>query len=119
MNIVKKQNLLLVKKVSKYIKPYTLKLILLFLCILCGILFSLVQPLLWGEIITDLFKKDINSVYTNIKYVLMASIANSIVNFIQSYLFNFSTTNIVYDLKTDMYNKILDFPIKVYLTKLV
>lgn len=50
----------------------------------------------------------------DIKYFSAISILLLIVKFVESYLFNFLTTSIVYDLKIDMYNQILNFPIKIF-----
>lgn len=84
------------------------------LCILSEIICSLLQPLLWGKIIQDLLGKSLELVCMDIKYFSAISILLLIVKFVESYLFNFLTTSIVYDLKIDMYNQILNFPIKIF-----
>jgi len=86
----------------------------LFLSILGEIIFSLLQPLLWGKIIQELLQKDLKLIYMNILYFLIASILQLALKFIQSYLFSFLTSNIIYDLKIDMYKHILNFQIKVF-----
>lgn len=114
MSIIKTQDLKLLKRLYKYVKPYRIKLLILFVCILGEILFSLMQPLLWGKIIEEIFKKSLNLVYINIFYVLIMVMFQLIFKFIGSYLFKFLTNNIVYDLKTDMYKQILNFPIRIF-----
>lgn len=86
----------------------------MFLSILGEIIFSLLQPLLWGKIIQELLQKDLKLIYMNILYFLIASILQLALKFIQSYLFSFLTSNIIYDLKIDMYKHILNFQIKVF-----
>ncbi|ELC8451567.1 ABC transporter ATP-binding protein [Clostridium perfringens] len=114
MSIIKTQDLKLLKRLYKYVKPYRIKLLILFVCIFGEILFSLMQPLLWGKIIEEIFKKSLNLVYINIFYVLIMVMFQLIFKFIGSYLFKFLTNNIVYDLKTDMYKQILNFPIRIF-----
>lgn len=114
MKLISENKLILIKRLFKYVKPYIFKLILLSLCILSEIICSLLQPLLWGKIIQDLLGKSLELVCMDIKYFSAISILLLIVKFVESYLFNFLTTSIVYDLKIDMYNQILNFPIKIF-----
>lgn len=104
----------LFKRSFKYAIPYKLKLVLTFFCIIFSIIFGLVQPLIWGKLLTKLFSREFSGLIIFIIYLTILFILESLVNFLKSYLFFSVSENIVYDLKRDMYNKMLNLPIKVF-----
>jgi ABC-type multidrug transport system fused ATPase/permease subunit len=104
----------LIRRALKYINPYKIRFFVTFLCILLGIGFSLIQPLILGKLLTSLFEKNFNSVISCVKYVVILFIFQAVVGAFQNYLFSFLTENINYDFKRDMYKKILDLPVKAF-----
>ena len=112
--MLNKADLILIRRAMQYIKPYKIKFVLAFLCILSGIAFSLVQPLIWAKVLSNIFNKNINLVYINVCYIAILFILQLIINFIQSFLFGHINNSIIYDIKYDMYNKILNLPIKAF-----
>lgn len=111
---INKKDLLLLYRAIKYIKPYLIKYISAFICILSNIGFELIQPLIWANMLANLFDKNIDGVLKNILYMSIFFLAETIVSFLQSYLFTFLSQNIISDIKNDMYNKLLSLPIKAF-----
>lgn len=104
----------LVKRALSYLYPYKLRFITALACISLGVVFNLIHPYLWGKILSSLFIKDIDLVMINIGYLLITYIFQELTNFLQYYLFSFLSGNIVHDIKKDMYQKLLDLPIKAF-----
>ncbi len=109
-----KNDFLLLGKALVYIKPYKIRFLLTFLCIISSILFGLIQPLLWGKIVTGLFSKDLKNIIPLVLYLVLLYVSQSAIGFFQSYLFSSLSENIVYNIKGDMYKKIFDLPIKAF-----
>jgi len=109
-----KKDMLLLKRSAQYGKPYVFRLALTFLCVLAGIAFDLVTPLFWARIITSLFAKDTHTLAYNLAYIFATYILKVLISFCQGYLFNYINHHIIYDLKKDMYEKILNLPVKAF-----
>ncbi|NFV14386.1 ABC transporter ATP-binding protein [Clostridium sporogenes] len=114
LNIISKSDKILIKRALNYIKPYKTRFSILFLCILFNIIFGLVQPLIWGNLITDIFSSNYTNVILNILYVSILYVLQLIISYTQSYLFIFLNNNIICNLKNDMFNSILNLPIKAF-----
>ncbi|MCW6087214.1 ABC transporter ATP-binding protein [Clostridium sporogenes] len=114
LNIISKSDKILIKRALNYIKPYKTRFSILFLCILFNIIFGLVQPLIWGNLITDIFNSNHTNVILNILYVSILYVLQLIISYTQSYLFIFLNNNIICNLKNDMFNSILNLPIKAF-----
>jgi ABC-type multidrug transport system fused ATPase/permease subunit len=112
--ILNQKDLALIKRALKYIKPYKVKFSLAFLCILSGIGFGLIQPLIWAKLLVNLFNSDFKGVMLNIVFITALYVFQSAISFAQSYLFSFLSENIIFDLKQDIYKKILELPIKAF-----
>ncbi len=112
--IISKNDFLLIKRALKYVKPFRIRFICLFICVISGIIIGLLQPLIWANIITNLFAKNFNEVLLNIIYVSALFIMQTIIGFIQSFLFSTLNESIIRDLKYDMYKKTLDLPVKAF-----
>ncbi len=111
---ISKEDIQLIKRAVKYIKPYKMKYSLAFICILSGIGIGLIQPLVWGNLLSNLFDKGYNKVLINILYLSIIYILQAAVGFFQSYLVSFLSENIIFDLKRDIYHKILNLPVKAF-----
>ncbi|AUN00382.1 ABC transporter ATP-binding protein [Clostridium botulinum] len=114
LNIISKSDKILIKRALNYIKPYKTRFSILFLCILFNIIFGLVQPLIWGNLITDIFSSNYTNVILNILYVSILYALQLIISYTQSYLFIFLNNNIICNLKNDMFSSILNLPIKAF-----
>ena len=105
---------MLIKRSLTYIKPYKVKFAGAFTCIVSSIGFGIIQPLIWGTLVTSLFKKDSHEVVISLIYILVLNVAESGIGFLESYLFTILGNNIIYDLKRDTYEKILNLPVKAF-----
>lgn len=114
LKILGKEDCQLLKRACQYIRPYKLKFLLAFLCILSGIGFGVVQPLLWAKVITSLFQKNFEQLLGLIGFLLALHVLETLMGFLQSYLFGYLNQNIIFDLKTSVYQKILDLPVKAF-----
>lgn len=114
LKYINKKDLLLLYRAIKYIKPYLAKFVLSFICILSSIGFELIQPLIWADMLVNLFDKNFDGVLRNILYMSIFYIVETTVGFLQSYLFANLNQNIIYDLKTDMFKKVLSLPAKAF-----
>lgn len=116
MNIktISKSDMELIKRAITYLKPYRIKFFITFICILFVILFSLIQPLMWATLITDIFNKRYTNIVLNVSAIIVLYIIQIILSFIETYLFTSIDSNIVYDLKNDMYKSILELPSKAF-----
>lgn len=114
IKIIKSQDLKLLKRAFKYIKPYFFKLSFVFICIVSTIIFGIVQPLLSGRIIVFLTSKNISEIIINLEYIVILYVMNIGVGYIQSYILSLVNNGILYDICHDMYRKILDLPLRVF-----
>lgn len=111
---LKQEDFLLIKRALKYINPYKIKFILAFFCILTGIIFGILQPLVWGRLLTSLFSKNFNEVLFNILKIACIFLIQGVAGFFQTYFLSYLSNHIIFDLKKDMYSKILNLPIKAF-----
>lgn len=104
----------LLKRAIRYILPYKLKFVVSFICILSGIGFGLVQPLIWGKFITCLFEKKFELAIINMLYISVLFLVETLVRFMQNYFLSFLNESVISDIKKDMYEKIIDMPVKAF-----
>lgn len=64
--------------------------------------------------IVDLFNKDFNQVLNKAFVITVLFILESVANFIKGYIFSYLSSNIIYDLKKDIFSKILDLPPRAF-----
>ena len=81
---------------------------------LLGIAIGLIQPFLWAKVLSSLFSKNSNQLITIIVYQIVLFILQIIIGHLQAYLFATLNQKIVFDLKQDLFKKILDLPIKAF-----
>ena len=112
--MITKNDFKLIKRALIYIKPYKFRFLLSFLCIIFGIIFGLIQPFLWAKVLANLFRSDYDNLMFLILYLLLLYFMQSLIIFLQSYLFSYLNQNIIYDIKRDMQNKIYDLPVKAF-----
>lgn len=114
IKFLSKDDVKLLKRCLVYIKPYKKKFSVFMLSILTVIVFGIIQPLIWGKILQCLAEKDYKAIYINLIYIVILLLLKTIVEFIKSYSESQLNNNLVYDLKADMYYKILNLPMKVF-----
>ncbi len=108
------KDVVLVKRVLKYVFNYKAKFIFALLCIISTIGTGIAMPLLWGRILDSLFQKNMDGAALNIMYSLILGILTNIISYLQSYVFSLLNQNIIFNLKKDMYKAMLDLPVKAY-----
>lgn len=112
--LINKKDIILIKRAIQYIKPYKIRFIFAFLTILLGIITDIIQPLLWAKLIVNLFGNNFPKVIDNILLITIVFLVNSLAGFMRLYLTSFLSQQIIFDLKKDIYNRILNLPIKAF-----
>ncbi|MGH4121781.1 MAG: ABC transporter ATP-binding protein [Clostridium sp.] len=114
IKFLSKDDVKVLKRCLVYIKPYKKKFCVFMISILTVIIFGIIQPLIWGKILQCLAEKDYKSIYINLIYTFILLLLKTIVEFIKSYSESELNNNLAYDLKADMYYKILNLPMKIF-----
>ncbi|SKC87697.1 ABC transporter ATP-binding protein [Maledivibacter halophilus] len=114
MKFLSRKDILLLKRTLSYTISYRVKLFFTLVTVLMRIVFDIVQPLMWGKMIATLFEKDYNSVLISILIIFVLNISQSSIELIKSYLFTSLNSNITYNIKHDIYKKILNLPVKAF-----
>ena len=108
------QDRLLIRRALRYLKPHRWRYFSAFLLILSSIGFEVIEPLLWGKIIVDLFNKNFNHELILIAIVFGLNSARTVTEFLSSYLFAFMSENIIFSIKKEMYRVVLNLPVKAF-----
>ncbi|WP_291580086.1 ABC transporter ATP-binding protein [Clostridium sp. UBA6640] len=114
IKFLSKDDMKLLKRAFAYVKPYKLKLLLFFICISSSIIFGLIDPYIYGVLIASLPQ---GNVYILAKCMVLLSIIyllQLVIMHFYSYIETYLNNNIVKDLKCDMYDKILNLPVKAF-----
>lgn len=96
---MKNNNINIIKNCFKYIKPYRKKFSLLIMINIVTILFSVVQPIIFGNIIDCISQSDIFKLNSSIELVIILFIFSVIFGFVQAYFTSKCTLDIELDFK--------------------
>jgi ATP-binding cassette subfamily B protein len=111
---MKKEEVSLIIRSLSYIKKYKFSFLITLFCVLMGIVFGIIQPLLLGKVITNLYSNNYQSTINNILTIFILFILQTGISAIQTYLFTYLNENIIYDITCDMYIKMLELPVKAF-----
>lgn len=111
---INKKDRILIKRAIQYIKPYKIRFFFAFITILSGIIADIIQPLMWAKLLVNLFSNNFSKVVNNILLITIVFLVNSLIGLIRSYLTSYLSQQIIFDLKKDIYNRILNLPIKAF-----
>ncbi len=111
---INKKDWPLIKRAFNYVKPNKFKFAFSFFLLLVGISFNLILPYLWAKIIACIFNKDYNTLIFIVISITIVLIIQSIYGLLQNYVSTSLYQEIVYNVKKDMYKKILDLPMKAF-----
>lgn len=106
-----KEDLKLLKNLKKYFLLSIRKIIIIEFLVLIDIAVQIVHPILWGKIVVALFDRNINDFYLYLSYIVIAILINMIVDFCEKYLRQKLNESIVFEVKRDMYSKVLGLSI--------
>ncbi|CQR57710.1 ABC transporter ATP-binding protein [Paenibacillus riograndensis] len=113
-SIVNTKDIGLLKRCLMYLFPYKLRIITTFFCIVFCLILQIIEPLILGKVIALLFSKEFAKLSVMLIYLFITELFVTILSFFQSYLFSSLSENIIYDLKRDMFQKIIELPVKAY-----
>jgi ATP-binding cassette subfamily B protein len=114
LNPFSKKDIDLFKRTASYVCPYKLRFFWAFVCVLSGIGFGLIQPLVWAKLLTGLFGQNYEILVQVITYMVVLFILITLIRLIQSYLFSSLNQMMIFDIKKDMFHKILNLPIEAF-----
>lgn len=75
---------------------------------------GLIEPLIWGKLLTALFSKDYQIIVKLISYIVIIYLSQVTLNYLQSFLFSYLNENIIYDLKKGIFQKIMNLQISSF-----
>lgn len=104
----------LIKQALKFVRPYKISFIVAFFCVLSGIGFGVLQPIVFAKIVKRLVDGDFQELKMLLLYLAGLHILETFVGFLKTYIFAKLNNKIVYDLKKEMYQKILNLPVKAF-----
>lgn len=94
--------------IYRFAKPYTLKFILLFLCIVITVLIGAIFPYIFGLLIDVIFfKKDLQLFFSIIGIYVFLFLVNQIFHFILNMNWAYLMTDFLFDIKEAIFNKVL------------
>lgn len=112
--LISKEDVKLLKRSLSYIKEYKLKFFVLLFSIITIIILGIFQPLLWGKILEDITKGDYSNIKTNLLGLLLIYVFQALITLIRGYSEALLNNSIIYDLKSEMYLKILNLSMNVF-----
>ncbi|MCK4258654.1 MAG: ABC transporter ATP-binding protein [Halanaerobiales bacterium] len=113
-SFLSKDDLMLLRRAFGYLKPHIVFFILTFASIVLGMVFELFQPLLYGRIIDYILDKKMDLIWQTIIFLFGLTLANGGISLLETYLSDLLGNRIILDLKRDLYDHLLNLPIKVY-----
>lgn len=111
---VRQADRILLKRAFVYLKPYKGTFILAFLCLLLSLGFLLLEPWLTAKIVTSVFSKNVTRLLKIISILGAVSVCSALIGWLQSSLYVRLNEKIVFDIKKDMFQKIVNLPTKAF-----
>lgn len=109
-----KSDMILLRRAFGYVKPHMLLFIGTFLSIILGMLVEIIQPLYYGKVIDHILQKEINLMMQALFFIFGLTIINGAVSLLETYWTDLLGNKIIIDIKQDLYNHVLNLPVKVY-----
>lgn len=115
------------RRLTRYLKPHTSKLLIVLIAAILSTLFSIVSPKILGDATTILFKGfmakmqgvpgagiDFDAIRTIMLWLAGLYLLSSLFAYIQQYVMAGVAQRTVYDLRKDVYNKLGRLPLKYF-----
>ncbi|MEG0051349.1 MAG: ABC transporter ATP-binding protein [Terrisporobacter sp.] len=104
----------LVLRALSYAFRYKKKMIALLFYSIGGIILSIIYPISWGRIIQNIATNNYANIYIPITYILAINFLGTIFVLRKNYLSSFINLNIIVDLKSSLFSKILNTTMKEF-----
>lgn len=104
----------LIMRALLYVKPYKIKFIFAVCFTLIALCLSTIQPLIFGQIIDLITANKISTIYIYIIIIFLLMSCEGVLTLIENYFITYIANKIVFDLRIDLYENILNFPIKTF-----
>lgn len=113
-NLKVNYDMYLLKSTLDYVKPFKLNLILIIILLFFSMIFSTIQPLLFGQIIDAIANKDFNLVIKVLLIIACLFFINLVLNIIQRYLVTITGAKIEMNVKERVLESILGLKISEF-----
>ncbi|WP_142285761.1 ABC transporter transmembrane domain-containing protein, partial [Bacillus mobilis] len=113
-NLKVNYDMYLLKSTLDYVKPFKLNLILIIILLFFSMIFSTIQPLLFGQIIDAIANKDFNLVIKVLLMIACLFSINLVLNIIQRYLVTITGAKIEMNVKERVLESILGLKISEF-----
>jgi len=113
------------KKLTTYLKPYRVGMVLVWILAIIGTLFSIISPKILGGATTLLIEGlmakftgvpgaavDFAGIFRILRFVFLLYVGSSVFNYVQQFIMNTIAQRVVYNLRKDIDAKINRLPIK-------
>lgn len=107
-------DMVLLRRAFGYVKPHMLLFIGTFLSIILGMLVEIIQPLYYGKVIDHILQKELGQVWQALIFILGLTIINGAISLLETYWTDLLGNKIIIDIKQDLYNHVLNLPVKIY-----
>lgn len=104
----------LIKNFLKYFKPYYLQCIALLFFILVNLAFSLIQPIVWANLLTTLFGNSFDALKKTLLLLAILYFGVTGINYIQSIMTAQLSNKLVFDMQNNMFNKLLSMKMEYF-----
>lgn len=114
INPFSKEDSILIKRAAAYVKPYKIRFLIAFICVLSGIGFGLAQPIIWAKLLTSFYVQDYGKMLAMVRYMVFFTLLTIVIGYIQTYVFSSLNQKMVFDIKRSMFSTILNLPVKAF-----
>lgn len=104
----------LLKRAISYTSYYKKKLVVLLLVILLGIIFTIIQPALWGKLSGGFVNKNFNESLKWLILILIVSVISIVLDIFKSYILSYINSNLMNKINNELYSKIINLNIKAF-----
>lgn len=96
-----------------YLRPHKWLFAGVFILVLITVGVQLYPPMLYGKVIDYIMKKDLHTIWITLVKILVFTFLSSTLGLLQSYMVDVLNNRIVMDIKQDIYEHIVDLPMKI------
>lgn len=111
---ISRKDRLLIYRAVKYVIPYKWMFTIASFSLLLNISLGLLHPFFTARIVTSIFSNDFSKILSNTYFLASVMTASLLINWFQSYINKKLNENIVFDIKRDMYYKIIHLPVQAF-----
>ncbi|OKP85613.1 ABC transporter ATP-binding protein [Paenibacillus sp. P32E] len=102
------------KKINIYIRKYKITYYMNLVLVIFSVALNLAQPLIWAKAIVTIFNGQLADLFRYCLYMVLFYFLQALVNYVQALTASYLNEQITYDLKSELYHKVMNLPIMVF-----